>query len=41
MKTGAKVVTGVSNFTSMYYLMMVSSIALTMYGFIKKRNDNS
>lgn len=36
-----KVVTGVSNFTLMYYLMMVSSIALAMYVFIKKRNVKS
>lgn len=36
-KTEAKVVTGVSNFTSMYYLMVVSSFAVVMYILIKKR----
>lgn len=41
MKTETKVVTGVSNLTSMYYLMMVSSIAMVIYILIKKRNDNS
>lgn len=41
VKTETKVVTGVSNFTSMYYLMMVSSIAVVMYILIKKRNVNS
>lgn len=40
-KTETKVITGVSNFTLMYYLMMVSSIALAMYAFIKKRNVKS
>lgn len=40
-KTETKVVTGVSNFASMYYLIMVSSIALAMYAFIKKRNVKS
>ena len=35
-KTEAKVVTGVSNLTSMYYLMMVSSIAVIIYILIKK-----
>lgn len=40
-KTETKVITGVSNFTLMYYLMMVSSIALAMYVFIKKRNVKS
>lgn len=40
-KTETKVVTGVSNLTSMYYLMMVSSIVLVMYILIKKRNVNS
>ncbi|WP_419031408.1 hypothetical protein [Holdemanella porci] len=40
-KTETKVVTGVSNFTSMYYLMMVSSIAVVMYILIKKRNAKS
>lgn len=40
-KTETKVVTGVSNFTSMYYLMMVSGIAVIMYILIKKKNDNS
>lgn len=40
-KTEAKVVTGVSNFASMYYLMMVSGIAVIMYILIKKKNDNS
>lgn len=41
VKTETKVVTGVSNFTSMYYLMMVSSIAVVMYILIKKRNAKS
>lgn len=41
VKTEAKVVTGVSNFASMYYLMMVSGIAVIMYILIKKKNDNS
>lgn len=36
-KTGTKVVTGVSNFTSMYYLMVMSSFAVVMYILIKKR----
>lgn len=36
-KTEAKVVTGVSNFTSMYYLMVVSSFTVVMYILIKKR----
>lgn len=36
-KTESKVVTGVSNFTSMYYLMVVSSFAVVMYILIKKR----
>lgn len=40
-KTEAKVVTGVSTFTSMYYLMMVSSIAVIIYILIKKRNVKS
>lgn len=40
-KTEAKVVTGVLNFTSMYYLMMVSSIAVIIYILIKKRNVKS
>lgn len=40
-KTETKVVTGVLNFTSMYYLMMVSSIAVIIYILIKKRNVNS
>ena len=40
-KTETKVVTGVSNFTSMYYLMMLSCIAVIMYILIKKRNVNS
>lgn len=35
-KTETRVVTGVSNFTSMYYLMMISSIAVIMY-ILKKR----
>jgi len=39
-KTETKVVTGVSNFTSMYYLMMISSIAVIMY-ILKKRNVKS
>lgn len=41
LKTETKVVTGVSNFTSMYYLMMVSCIAVIMYILIKKRNVKS
>lgn len=40
-KTETKVVTGVSNFTSMYYLMMVSSISMVIYILIKKRNVKS
>ena len=40
-KTEAKVVTGVTNFTSMYYLTMISSIAVIMYILIKKRNVKS
>ena len=40
-KTETKVVTGVSNFTSMYYLMMVSSIAMVIYILIKIRNVKS
>ena len=40
-KTETKVVTGVSNLTSMYYLMMVSSIAVIIYILIKKRNVKS
>lgn len=40
-KTETKVVTGVSNFTSMYYLMMVSCITVIMYILIKKRNVKS
>lgn len=40
-KTETKVVTGVSNFTLMYYLMMVSSIAVIIYILIKKRNVKS
>lgn len=39
--TETKVVTGVSNFTLMYYLMMVSSIAVIIYILIKKRNVKS
>lgn len=39
-KTETKVVTGVSTFTSMYYLM-VSSIAVIIYILIKKRNVKS
>lgn len=35
------VVTGVSNLTAVYYLMMVSGIAVIMYILIKKKNDNS
>lgn len=35
-KTETKVVTGVLNFTSMYYLMMVSCIAVIIYILIKK-----
>lgn len=40
-KTETKVVTGVSILTSMYYSMMISSIAVIMYILIKKRNVNS
>lgn len=40
-KTETKVVTGVSNFTSMYYLMIVSSIAVIIYILIKIRNVKS
>lgn len=40
-KTETKVVTGVSNLTSMYYLMMISGIVLVLYILIKKRNVNS
>lgn len=40
-KTETKVVTGVLNFTSMYYLMMISSVAMVIYILIKKRNVNS
>lgn len=40
-KTETKVVTGVSNFTLMYYLMMVSSISMVIYILIKKRNVKS
>lgn len=35
-KTETKVVTGVLNFTSMYYLMMVSCVAVIIYILIKK-----
>ena len=40
-KTETKVVTGVSILTSMYYLMMISSIAVIMYILMKKRNFNN
>lgn len=40
-KTETKVVTGVSILTSMYYLMMVSSISVIMYILIKKKNVKS
>lgn len=40
-KTETKVVTGVLNFTSMYYLMMISSVAMVIYILIKKRSVNS
>lgn len=40
-KTETKVVTGVSILISMYYSMMISSIAMVIYIFIKKRNVNS
>lgn len=40
-KTEAKVETGVLNFTLMYYLMMVSCVAVTIYILIKKRNVKS
>ena len=39
--TETKVVTSVSNLTSMYYLMMVSCVAVTIYILIKKRNVKS
>lgn len=41
LKTETKVVTGVSILTSMYYLMMISGIAVIMYILIKKKNDKS
>lgn len=40
-KTETKVVTGVTNLTLMYYLMMVSSISMVIYILIKKRNVKS
>lgn len=40
-KTETKVVTGVSILTSMYYSMMISSVAMVIYIFIKKRNVKS
>lgn len=40
-KAETKVVTGVSILTSMYYSMMISSIAVIMYILIKKRNVKS
>lgn len=40
-KTEQKVVTGVSNFILMYYLMTISSIAVIMYILIKKKNVKS
>lgn len=40
-KTETKVVTGVSNFTSMYCLMMLSCIAVIIYILIKKKNVKS
>lgn len=40
-KTETKVVTGVTNFTLMYYLMTVSSISMVIYILIKKRNVKS
>lgn len=40
-KTETKVVTGVSNFILMYYLMTISSIAVIMYILIKKKNVKS
>lgn len=40
-KTETKVITGVLNFTSMYYLMMVSCVAVIIYILIKKRNVKS
>lgn len=40
-KAETKVVTGVSILTSMYYLMMASSIAVIIYILIKKRNVKS
>lgn len=41
LKTEAKVVTGVLNFTSMYYLMMISCIVVIIYILIKKRSVKS
>lgn len=40
-KTETKVITGVLNFTSMYYLMVVSCVAVIIYILIKKRNVKS
>ena len=40
-KTETKVVTSVSTFSSMYYLMMVSCIAVIIYILIKKRSVKS
>lgn len=40
-KAETKVVTGVSNLASMYYLMMIPSIAVIMYILAKKRNVKS
>lgn len=41
LKTEAEVGTGVSYLTTVYYLMMISSIAVVMYILIKKRNVQS
>ena len=40
-KTETKVITGVLNFTSMYYLMMASCVAVIIYILIKERNVKS
>lgn len=39
--TETEVITGVSNLTSMYYLMMISSMSVIIYILIKKRNFNN
>ena len=40
-KTETKVVTGVSNLTTMYLTLMTISLAVVMYILIKKRNVKS